>query len=150
MLQKESKKAMIHKVLTKYQITALSRWDKNVVNIKMNHECTNNNNPDYLKVAITEPVLLACIDGSSFSEIQLSVQRVIPTPELVLRECLFYLLNSSFISYRGIKKKYFIEPAVLEVLEIIYVQAERRIVEYSDLALKIEQFAKVVKSHNGN
>ena len=131
---------MIHKVLTKYQITVLSRWDKNVVNIRMNQNASNNNNtnPIYLKVAITEPILLACIHGSSFSEIYLSVQRVIPTSELVLREYIFYLVNSSFISYNGIEKIYFIEPAGLELLEIIYVQAERRIVEYADLTLKIE------------
>ncbi len=106
----------------------------------MYHEHINNNNtnPVYLKVAITEPVLLACIYGSSFSEIYLSVQRVIPTSELVLREYIFYLLNSSFISYNGIEKIYSIEPAGLELLEVIYVQAERRIVEYSDLTLKIE------------
>jgi hypothetical protein len=108
----------------------------------MNHECTNNNNnpdPVYLKVAITEPILLACIHGSSFSEIDRSVQRaVVLTSELVLREYVYYLLNSSFISYNGIEKKYFIEPAGLELLEIIYVQVERKIVEYSDLTLKIE------------
>lgn len=124
----------------KYQITLWSRLNKNVVNSNMNHECTNNNNtnPVYLKIAITEPILLACINGSSISEIYLSVQRVIPTSELVLREYIFYLLNSSFISYNGIEKIYFIEPAGLELLEIIYFQAERRIVEYSDLTLKIE------------
>ena len=133
---------MIHKVLTKYQITVLSRWDKNVINTKMNHECinnTNNTNPVYLKSSLfTEPVLLACINGSSFSEIYLSLQRVIPTSELILREYIFYLLNSSFISYNGIEKKYFIDPTGLELIEIIYFQAERRIVEYSDLTLKIE------------
>ena len=109
-------------------------------NIKMNHECTNNNNPDpvYLKVVIIEPILLACIHGSSFSEVYLSVQRVIPTSELVLREYIFYLLNSSFISYNGIEKKYFIELSGLELLEIIYVQTERRIVDYAELTLKIE------------
>ena len=84
----------------------------------MNHECTNNNNtnPVYLKIAITEPVLLACINGSSFSEIYLSLQWVIPTSELILREYIFYLLNSSFISYNGIEKMYFIEPAGLETI----------------------------------
>ena len=110
---------MIHEVLTKYQITLLSRLDKNVVNSNMNHECTNNNNntnPVYLKIAITEPVLLACINGSSFSEIYLSVQRVIPTSELILREYIFYLLNSSFISYNGIEKIYFIEPGWLRTI----------------------------------
>ncbi|MDF0682443.1 MAG: hypothetical protein P0116_15915 [Candidatus Nitrosocosmicus sp.] len=107
----------------------------------LNHECTNNNNnpdPVYLKVAIIEPILLACIDGSSFSEIDRCVQRVIPSSELVQREYIFYLSNSSFISYNGIEKKYFIEPSGLELLEVIYVQAERRIVEYNDLTLKIE------------
>ena len=130
---------MIHKVATKYQITVLSRWDKNVVNIKMNRECTDKNtNPVYLKVAVTELVLLACIHGSSFSEIYLSAQRVIPTSELILREYLFYLVNNSFIWYNGIEKKYFIEPAGLELLEFIYVQAKRRILEYNGLTLKIE------------
>jgi len=108
----------------------------------MNHECTNNNNnktnPVYLKVVIIEPILLACIHGSSFSEIDRCVQRVIPSSDLVLREYTFYLLNSSFISYNGIEKKYFIEPSGLELLEVIYVQAERRIVEYHELTLKIE------------
>ena len=63
---------------------------------------------------------------------------MIPTSELILREYIFYLLNSSFISYNGIEKMYFIEPAGLELLEIICFQAERRIVEYGDLTLKIE------------
>jgi hypothetical protein len=94
-----------------------------VVNTIMNHECTNNNNnnnnnktnPVYLKVVIIEPILLACIYGSSFSEIDRCVQRVIPSSDLVLREYIFYLLNSSFISYNGIEKKYFIEPSGLEL-----------------------------------
>ena len=115
---------------------------QNVVNTIMNHECRNNNNnnpdPVYLKVVIIEPILLTCIDGSSFSEIDRCLQRVVLTSELVLREYIYYLLNSSFISYNGIEKKYFIEPAGLELLEIIYVQVERKIVEYSDLTLKIE------------
>ncbi len=112
-----------------------------MVNTKMNHECTNNNNdsnPVYLKVAIIAPILLACIHGSSLFETYKSVQRVIPTSESIFREYIFYLLNSSFISYNGIEKIYVIEPPGLELLEIIYVQAERRIVEYSDLTLKIE------------
>jgi hypothetical protein len=57
---------------------------------------------------------------------------------LILREYIFYLLNSSFISYNGIEKIYFIEPTGLELLEIIYIQAGRRIVNYSDHTLKIQ------------
>ena len=115
----------------------------------MNHECTNNN-PVYLKIAITEPVLLVCINGSSFSDIYLSVQRVIPTSEWVLREYMFYLLNGSFISYNRIEKTSFLEVTGLELLEIIYFQTERRIVEYSDFTLKIKLIANVVKSCNGD
>jgi len=42
-------------------------------------------NSVYLKVAITEPILLACIDGASLSEIHQSVQKTIPTTERVIR-----------------------------------------------------------------
>lgn len=105
----------------------------------MSRECINENaNPVYLKTAITEPILLACINGSSFSEIYLSLQRVIPTSELVLRKYIFYLANNSFISYNGIRKIYLIERDGLDLLEIIYIQTERRIVDYADLTIKIE------------
>lgn len=122
-----------------YQIIVLKRGDKKVIYTQMNRECINkNDNSVYLKVSITEPILLACINGSLFSEIDLSVQRVIPTCELVLREYIFYLVSNSFISYNGIRKIYLIEPAGLDLLEIIYEQAKRRIIDYVDLTIKIE------------
>ena len=93
----------IHWVPTKSQITILKSRDSkewSLVNTKMNEECINkNSDPIYLKASITEQILLACIDQSSFSEIHLKIQRIIPTSELVLREYLFYLVNNSFISY---------------------------------------------------
>lgn len=60
----------------------------------------------YLKIAIVEPILLACIYGSSFSEIKLTFQTVLPTLELDLREYIFYLIDNSFISYDGSKKTF--------------------------------------------
>ncbi len=53
--------------------------------------------------------------------------------------------------YRIIESKtYFLEVTGLELLEIIYFQTERRIVEYSDFTLKIKLIANVVKSCNGD
>lgn len=105
----------------------------------MNEECINKNiDPVYLKASITEQILLACLDQSSFSEIHLKMQKVISSSESVLREYIFYLLNNSFISYNGIRKEYLIEVAGLDLLEIIYIQAARRIIDYADLTIKKE------------
>ena len=78
------------------------------------------------------------LDQSSFSEIHLKMQKVISSSESVLREYIFYLLNNSFISYNGIRKEYLIEVAGLDLLEIIYIQAARRIIDYADLTIKKE------------
>ena len=105
----------------------------------MNQTFTNKNtNSMYLRVAIAEPILLACIDGASLSEIRLSVQKTIPTTERVIRNYLFYLINSFLVSYKGIMKMYFITPRGLDILEIIYFQREREIANYADLTIKIE------------
>ena len=105
----------------------------------MNEECINkNSDPVYIKASITEQILLACIDQLSFSEIHSKIQRIIPTSELVLREYLFYLVNNSFISSNGIRKEYLIEFSGSDLLEIIYIQAVRRIVDYANLTIKIE------------
>ena len=105
----------------------------------MNRTFTNKNtNSMYLKVAITEPILLACIDGASLSEIHQSVHKTIPTTERVIRNYLFYLINSFLVSYKGIMKMYFITPRGLDVLEIIYFQREREIANYANLTIKIE------------
>lgn len=105
----------------------------------MNRTFTNKNtNSMYLKVAITEPILLACIDGASLCEIHLNVQKTIPTTERVIRNYLFHLINSFLVSYKGIMKMYFITPRGLDMLEIIYFQREREIANYADLTIKIE------------
>ena len=106
----------------------------------MNRTFTNKNtNSIYLKVAITEPILLSCIDGASLSEICQIVQKTIPTTtERVVRNYLFYLINSFLVSYKGIMKMYFITPRGLDMLEIIYFQREGEIANYADLTIKIE------------
>jgi hypothetical protein len=106
----------------------------------VNRTFTNKNtNSIYLKVAITEPILLACIDGASLSEIHQSVHKTIPTTtKRVVRNYLFYLINSFLVSYKGIMKMYFITPRGLDILEIIYFQRERETANYADLTIKIE------------
>lgn len=110
-----------------------------MLSIEVDRAFTNKNaNSVYLRVAITEPILLACIDGASLPEICLSVQRISPTSERIIKNYLFHLINSVLVSYKGIMKLYFITPRGLDILEIIYFQREKGIVNYSDLTLKIE------------
>ncbi|WP_458746502.1 hypothetical protein [Candidatus Nitrosocosmicus sp. T] len=93
--------------------------------------------PTYLKACITESILLSCLNGSLFSEIDTRLQAVIPSSELILREYLQYLINNSFISYHRIKKVYMIEPRGLDLLLMIYTQRNRTTQDYADLQIKI-------------
>lgn len=89
---------------------------------EMSRHCSPQNfDSVYLKVAIIEPILLACMNESSFSEIHLTCKRVVPMPDLVLREYIYYLIDNSFISYNGSKKTYCIEPSGLDLLSHIYI-----------------------------
>lgn len=92
----------------------------------------------YLKVSITEPILLACIDGASLPEIHIRVYKTVAITERIIRNYLFHLINSLLVSYKGVMKMYFVTPRGLDMLEIIYFQRKRGIVNYADLALKIE------------
>lgn len=103
----------------------------------MNTEYSNNKESCiYLKVSIVEPILLSCINGMTFPDIQLNLQRV--TTEMVLKEYLFHLVDSMFITYNGKKKVYLICDCGIDLLRLIYIQKERKIVDYLDLYLKVE------------
>lgn len=105
----------------------------------MNRALTNKNSDSvYLRVAITEPILLTCIDGASLSEICLSVQKSTPVTELAVKNYLYHLINSILVSYKGIMKMFFITPRGLDMLEIIYYQRRKGIMNYSALTIKIE------------
>ena len=91
-------------------------------------------NPICLKVAITESILLACIKGSSFSEIELHI----PTSKAVLREHLYHLVNNSLISYNRVRKVYLIEANGWDLLYRIYSQRESSISDYTDLIIRVE------------
>jgi hypothetical protein len=95
-------------------------------------------NPIYLKVAITESILLACIQGSSFSEIELYVLRGSSTSKIIMKEYLYHLVNNSFISYNRIRKVYLIEENGWDLLYRIYSQRESSISDYADLIIKVE------------
>lgn len=95
-------------------------------------------NPICLKVATTESILLACIKGSSFSEIELHIPRVIPISKAILREYLYHLVNNSLISYNRVRKVYLIEANGWDLLYRIYAQRESSISDYTDLIIRIE------------
>jgi hypothetical protein len=97
-------------------------------------------NSIHLAVPITEAILLSCLNGSSFSEIDLSVQKVVPTSKLILRKYIFHLVEKSFITYRGHKRKYVIETDGLNLLQRIYSHCKSRkaSVSYSDLVIEIK------------
>ncbi len=92
----------------------------------------------YLKVSIVEPILLSCIDEPSFLDIFSYLQRVIPTTEVVVKEYLFHLINSSFIKYVGAKKIYLICENGIDLLNVIYTQRKGKAVDYTDLIIKVE------------
>lgn len=103
----------------------------------MNAEFSNKKeNHIYLKVSIVEPILLSCMNGVSFPDIQLHLQRV--TTETILKEYLFYLVDGLFITYDGKKRVYLICKYGLELLNLIYIQKERKIEDYFGLSIKIE------------
>lgn len=95
-------------------------------------------NPICLKVAITESILLDCIKGSSLSEIELHIPRVISTSKAVLKEYMYHLINNSIISYNRVKKVYLIEANGWDLLYRIYSQRESSISDYTDLIIKVE------------
>ena len=95
-------------------------------------------NSVYLKVIIVEPILLSCIDEQSFSDICSYLQRVVSTTEVVVKEYLFYLINNSFIKYKGIKKIYLICENGIDLLNAIYTQRKEKVVDYNDLVIKLE------------
>ena len=105
----------------------------------MNHERINEGiNPVCLKVAVTESILLACLKGSSLSEIDSHIPRVISTSKAVLREYIYHLVNNSFISYNRVRKVYFIEANGWDLLYRIYSQLESSISDYTELIIKVE------------
>src|SRR6188508_3334623 len=106
---------------------------------RINEERINEDmNPIYLNVAITESILLACIKGSSFSEIEYHIPRVISTSKAVLRKYMHHLINNSFISYNRIRKVYLIEANGWDLLYSIYSQRESLVSDYADLIIKVE------------
>jgi len=93
----------------------------------------------YLKVSIIEPILVSCIDYASFSDIYSYLQRVFPNiTEHEAKKHLFYLISGAFISYNGSNKIYSISQDGIDLLEIIYSQKNVKVVDYSDLTVKVE------------
>lgn len=96
-------------------------------------------NSIYLRVSIVEPILISCMDKASFTDIHGYVQRALPnTTESETKEHLFYLINGFFIKYAGNSKTYSISQEGIDLLDIIYSHKNIRIVDYSNLTVKVE------------
>ncbi len=103
----------------------------------MNTEfCNHKEDSIYLKISIAEPILVSCIDDVSLSDMIIRLKEV--ASKRILKEYLFHLVTGLFISYDGEIKRFRISNCGLELLNLIYVQRERNIVEYVDLSIKVE------------
>ncbi len=103
----------------------------------MNKEfCNHKENSIYLKVSIVEPILVSCIEDASLSHLIIRLREV--ASKSVLKEYLFHLVTGLFIGYDGKNKIFRISNCGLELLNLIYVQRERNIVDYADLSIKVE------------
>lgn len=104
----------------------------------MKTEFINNKDNDtiYLKVSIVEPILVSCINDVSFSEIYLKLQKI--TSGRILKEYLFHLIDGLFIVYNGKKRTFKTCECGFELLYLIHIQADRNIVDYKDLSIKVE------------
>jgi hypothetical protein len=105
----------------------------------MAQELPNNiNGPVCLRVAIVEPILLCCINETSFSEIYLNIQNIVPIPKKILKMYLFHLVNNTFVSYNGIRYAYLTEDCGKDLLEIIYTQRKKTNMNFNDLMIEID------------
>ena len=92
-----------------------------------------------LKLFIVEPILIACIDKASFTEIRGYVQRVIPNiTESEVKEHLYYLITDSFVNYTGKNKLYSISQVGIDFLDIFYSQKNVRILDNWNPIVKVE------------
>lgn len=91
-----------------------------------------------LKVFIIEPILISCIDKTSFAAIYTYVQRVSPNiTESETKEHLYYLIDGSFINYIGKSKIYSLSQDGIDLLNLIYSQRIERVIGYSNLIIKV-------------
>jgi hypothetical protein len=94
--------------------------------------------PVYLKISIVEPILLKCMDKSTFFTIFDSIQKTEVTNEYTLRKYLFHLVNSKFVKYIGKRKIFILSQCGADLLHLIYVQIQRNVVDYQHLTIKVD------------
>jgi hypothetical protein len=91
-----------------------------------------------LQGSVVEPILLLCIDGSSFYEIASSLAESLLISSNMIKRYLFYLINYDLVSYNGQKRVFTIEIGGFKILSIIDNEKQREKTRIEDIVITIE------------
>ena len=91
-----------------------------------------------LQGSIVEPILLLCIDGSSFYEIVSSMGESLLISSNMIKRYLFYLINYDLVSYNGQKRVFIIKIDGFKILSIIDNEKQKEKTRIEDIVITIE------------
>lgn len=72
-----------------------------------------------LKASIIEPILLSCLNNSSFNLLLIIIQKIFRFSSFELKNYLFYMIEYGVISYNGQRQEFKIERGGIDLLNII-------------------------------
>lgn len=72
-----------------------------------------------LKASIIEPVLLCCLNNSSFNFLLITIQKIFRISCFELKNYLLYMIEYGVLSYNGQKQEFKIERGGIDLLDII-------------------------------
>ena len=91
-----------------------------------------------LQGSIVEPILLLCIDGSSFYEIASSLGESLLISSNMIKRYLFYLISYDLVSYNGQKRVFTIEIGGFKILSMIDNEKQKEKTHIEDIVITIE------------
>ena len=83
-----------------------------------------------LKASIIEPILLGCLNNSSFNFLLLTIQKIFRISCFELKNYLLYMIEYGVISYNGQRQEFKIERGGIDLLNII---KKEKTIEKSDI-----------------
>jgi len=86
---------------------------------------------------IVEPILMLCIDGSSFYEIASSLGESLLISSNMIKRYLFFLINYDLVSYNGQKRVFTIEIGGIKILSLIDNEKKEK-TRIEDIVITIE------------
>ena len=91
-----------------------------------------------LQGSVVEPILLLCIDGSSFYEIASSLGESLLISSNMIKRYLFFLINYDLVSYNGQKRVFTIEIGGFKILSMIDKEKQEEKTCIEDIVITIE------------